>query len=252
MRSGEIAGLNVTIPHKQAVVQELDAISPTAARLAAVNTIVPVAGALQGHNTDGLGFLKALDLAQIALPRARVVVLGAGGAARAVAFALAETGIEYLSIYNRSLNRAQELKEHVHATVGMSRLSAHSLSDDRSLRADLAEATLLVNTTSIGMYPKVDQTPLLSFDALHRGITVVDLIYNPGETVLIREARRRKIRAFNGLDMLIYQGLESLRLWLGEHSLSRNQRRFSLAELRQILNKALGVHDESLALSDRR
>jgi shikimate dehydrogenase len=241
VRAGQIGGLNVTIPHKEAVIALLDGIEPEAARLGAVNTIVRTNGAWRGFNTDGLGFLRAMSANGIRLRGARVVLLGAGGSAKAVAFALAQSGIAHLVIYNRSVERAESLRRQLSIQMAFTAVHVHRLSDGDCWCEDLSRATLCVNSTPVGMYPKTDQSPLAVPEALHRELVVCDLVYNPIETTLMREARHRGVRAFNGLDMLIYQGLESLRLWLGERDLALVKKRISVSELREVLRAKMGA-----------
>ena len=241
IREKELHGLNVTIPHKQSVVPLLDEIDPMADRLRAVNTIVRIDNKLKGYNTDGLGFLRAAVANKINLKNAHVVMLGAGGSAKAVAFALAETGIAHLSLYNRSPDRAIELRAQLLSKSNFSAIDVRRLSDRECLCADLSQASLLINTTPVGMFPHADKSPLPIPEALHEELTVYDLIYNPLETSLMREAHHRGARVFNGLDMLIYQGLESLRLWLSEKDLSQMESNISVPELREVLHEALGV-----------
>ncbi|MBI3661078.1 hypothetical protein HY230_11505, partial [Candidatus Acetothermia bacterium] len=137
--------------------------------------------------------------------------------------------------------RAIELRAQLLSKINFSAIDVHRLSDRECLCADLSQATLLINTTPIGMFPHADKSPLPIPEALHEGLKVYDLIYNPSETSLMREAHHRGARVFNGLDMLIYQGLESLRLWLGESDLSKIESRISLADLRELLHEALRV-----------
>ncbi len=239
--SQSIVGLNVTIPHKQAVLQYLDELDLGAEKIGAVNTIVFNQGKLKGYNTDGAGFVRAARTNGVALNASKVVMLGAGGAAKAVAFALAETGAAQLSIYNRSIERALELKAQLLEKTRLSTICVHRLDDRECLCDDLSRSTLLINTTSIGMHPRFSESPLVIPEALHSGLTVFDLIYNPGETELMRQAQHRGARAVNGLEMLIYQGLEALCLWLRQEEFSKLEEKISLLHLKNELNETLGV-----------
>jgi shikimate dehydrogenase len=220
-------GANVTIPHKEQAILGLDEVTPEARSLGAVNTLVVSDGKLVGHNTDVAGFLAALDNAGCS-PR-RAVVLGAGGAARAAVFALLSRGAT-VTVANRSPQRAQGL---------VNTLSAPSLQadtcplDTMGLRDALSRADLLVNATPVGMWPATGATPLPSDIGLHPGLTVMDLIYNPLETLLLRQARQPGAMVINGMDMLIHQGAIAFRLWTGQEAPLAVMRQAALAALEQ-------------------
>lgn len=212
VRVGELAGVNVTIPHKERVIPLLDVLDKQAERLGAVNTIALEEGKLKGYNTDVVGFSRSLQEAQVDLRGKRAVVLGAGGAARAVLFALVEMGVAHITVGNRTQERAERLMEDATKRTGFSRFEVVGL-DDPSLSEVVRKASLLVNATSRGMHPHTEACPLLDPNALHPGLVVMDLIYNPLETRLLREARGRGARTIDGLNMLIYQALEALAIW---------------------------------------
>jgi shikimate dehydrogenase len=196
-------GLNVTIPHKLAVMPLTDDLSDDARAIGAVNTIVVDNGRLSGHNTDAVGFLRGLEEARFN-PRARtVLVLGAGGAARAGVYTLQRAGAR-VTVWNRTEPRAADLAREfgVLAAGGPA--------------AELAGAwDLIVNTTSVGMSPHSEATPVrLSADGL-RARCVYDLVYNPRETVLLGHARALGAQVIGGLAMLVYQAAEAFRLWTG-------------------------------------
>lgn len=214
-RASDFAGLNVTIPHKEQVLAHLDGLSAEARRLGAVNTIVRQGGQLIGYNTDGLGFRRALSAQGVKLAGRSAVVLGAGGAARAVVYALIEAGIARLTLVNRALERAEELARQAAANTSFAALSACALADMARLHRAIAEAELLVNATSVGLAPAVDRSPLSNIAPLHPGLVVYDLVYRPPRTRLLRQAQARGARPLSGLGMLIYQGIESLCLWTG-------------------------------------
>ena len=201
-----VDGLNVTVPLKEAVVPLLDRVDPMAQEVGAVNTIVIRNRRTTGYNTDGAGFRLALkELGWRARP-AHVVVLGAGGAARAIAWELARVAGTRLTIANRHAKRARRLARWLSAHHRHARVTARSLG-----KVTVGEADLLVNATSVGMR-RGDGCPI-DLATLSKRTLVYDLVYN-GETVLVRAARRRGCVAANGLSMLLYQGAESLRLWL--------------------------------------
>ena len=214
IRALRIAGVNVTVPHKQSVIRFLDELDHEANILKAVNTIKNTDGKLIGYNTDGIGFRRSLKAQNIKLSGKRAVVLGAGGAARAAVYSLIMLGIGPMIIYNRTLSRAKELADEMRASTGFKAIHGRELDDDQLLE-DLQSAQLLVNATSVGMHPDVHSSPIKDVSALHAGLFVYDLIYNPAKTKLLQDAEKQGARILNGLDMLIYQGIESLKIWTG-------------------------------------
>lgn len=205
-------GANVTVPHKEAVIKYLDAIDPGAARIGAINTIVVDNGRLTGYNTDASGFLLSLQDAGFDPVGKKAVILGAGGAARAVAFALAGAGCTGLTIANRTLERAGHLGA---ALAGLSVPVKACALEEKELRPRVEEADLVVNATSAGMAPKEEVVPLPS-TWLHAGQWVYDLVYNPLETKFLQDARQRGCRVISGLGMLLYQGAAAFTLWTGK------------------------------------
>ncbi|MCK4579971.1 MAG: shikimate dehydrogenase [Dehalococcoidia bacterium] len=211
VRALNIRGLNVTTPHKVAVMSLLDEIDPLAKRIGAVNTVVNDDGVLSGYNTDAAGFLRAL-LEKDIEPRGRnVVILGAGGASRAVSLVLAERGSRIL-VLNRTLDRAKEVANRV---SGVSRNEVRALELDRdNLSGALGEADILVNTTSVGMSPNTGESPVAS-DLLRSSLVVFDIVYSPVRTKLLKEAEEAGALAVSGLDMLVWQGAIAFEKWTG-------------------------------------
>lgn len=217
LRGGDFIGANVTIPHKQAVMHLLDEIHPMAQAIGAVNTIVKTDGKLVGHNTDAHGFMRPLkEDAHFDPTGKNVLLLGAGGAARAVAFALCKEGIASLTIANRTHQRAADLAADLHDNPVS--ISAISLQDP-TLEPVALGAHLIINSTSVGMShaPTEGQTPiaggLIPHDAL-----VVDMIYNPQNTPLLAAARSAGAQTLGGMPMLIYQGAASFQMWTGKQA----------------------------------
>jgi shikimate dehydrogenase len=202
------AGANLTIPHKEAAVSLVDRLSPAAERVGAVNTVVVEPdGALSGDNTDGFGFLAALSESEVGWRAAAgpAVVLGAGGAARAIAVALLDAGTPEVRVVNRTPERARDLAAElggpVHAVEWAGRAAA------------LADAALLVNTTSLGMH---GQPPLdLALGALPPTALVTDVVYTPLITPLLALARARGNPVVDGLGMLLHQARPGFRAWFG-------------------------------------
>jgi shikimate dehydrogenase len=220
-------GANVTIPHKEQVLLGLDELSPEAKSLGAVNTLVAADGRFRGHNTDVAGFLAALDNAGCS-PR-RAVVLGAGGAARAAIYALLSRGVT-VTVANRSGQRARGLV----SSLALPSLRADTCPlETMALRDALSQADLLINATPAGMWPNVDATPLPPGTPLHDCLAVMDLVYNPLETLLLRQARQAGAAVISGLDMLIYQGAIAFQLWTGKEAPRAIMRQAALAALTQ-------------------
>ncbi len=212
LRAFRMRGINLTIPHKVAVLRYLDEVRPAAALMGAVNTVVREGVRLVGENTDGKGFMRALTQDAGVDPRGkRAVVLGAGGAARAIAVELALAGAVQLTIVNRSAARGQALVELLAART--------------PARADLVAwpdvyqvprgTDLLVNATSIGLPPDVAARPALDYATVGPGLVACDVIPAPS-TPFLEEARRRGARAVDGLGMLVYQAAIGFELWTGQ------------------------------------
>jgi shikimate dehydrogenase len=194
-----------------AVIPLLDEMDTLAGKMGAVNTIVSEDGKLTGYNTDAPGFLQALKSSGIEPRGKKIVVLGAGGAAKGISFILAGAGAG-LVILNRTLSRAEELAAQM-AQFYRQHLKAMALSE-ANLKKALDGADVLVNTTSAGIMPDVDLTPVPA-GLLKPDITVFDIVYNPLETRLLREAKAAGARTIDGLDMLVWQGALAFEKWTG-------------------------------------
>ncbi len=208
-------GLNITLPHKEAVVPLLDDLASSARTVGAVNTIVCDRGRLVGHNTDASGFVEALREAEADPLGAHAVLLGAGGAARAVAAGLARAGAATITIAGRAAARAEEIAGSLRERQGGPSFRATTLEDARLCGPD---TTLLVNCTPAGMDGGPDGGALaasLPLDALSTGAFVVDLVYQPLETPLLARAQARGLRTLGGLTMLLHQGAAAFHLWTG-------------------------------------
>ncbi len=203
-------GVNVTIPHKVEIMAYLDEIDEEAKEIGAVNTIVNDGGKLIGYNTDGAGYVRSLlQETGIRLDGKRALLVGAGGAARAVSISLARHGVKEITIANRSVDKAKKLAENAERYTEVKAIDLGSLSS-----SSLADTDLLINTTSVGMYPQVDDLPIPS-EFLHSGLLVSDLIYNPMQTRLLKEAALAGASTHEGLGMFIHQGALAFKLWTG-------------------------------------
>lgn len=221
-------GSNVTIPHKQAVMPLMDALSEAARAIGAVNTIINQGGSLLGHNTDASGFLRALtDDAGFDPSGRQTLILGAGGSARAVAYALLSAGVKTLRVYNRTHAKATALAESFAELGDIEAISREELATQAE------QATLLINTTSVGM-AKAGEDPDVSplpVDLLPHAGLVCDIIYRPAKTRLLKEAERAGLNVQNGLAMLVYQGAESFQTWTGQDAPVQVMRRAAEAAL---------------------
>lgn len=218
-------GINVTIPHKVEVMQYLDEIDEGARIVGAVNTIVNESGKLIGYNTDGIGYVRSLkEETGIELKGKSVLLLGAGGAARGVAYALAKEGAGRIYIANRTKERALELADTISSYT-----EAIGLGMDE-LGHVVDEVEFVLNTTSAGMHPHVDELPL-PLELLRSHHLVSDLIYNPRITRFLREAEARGARIHGGLGMFIYQGAFAFEYWTGTPA--------PVAAMRQVVEQSL-------------
>ncbi|HLA07910.1 MAG TPA: shikimate dehydrogenase [Anaerolineales bacterium] len=211
VRTGEITGLNVTIPHKQNVIPFMDVLTPTAKAIGAVNIIYMRENKLIGDNTDAGGFLSDLRKFLTTEPQrhgdSNALVLGAGGSARAVVYALASDGWK-VSIAARRIEQSRQLA----STLPNSQLL---ITNFENLQSPISSLLLLVNTTPLGMTPNIDRSPLPENISLSPHTKIYDLVYNPRETKLVRDARAQGCQATTGLGMLIEQAALGFELWTG-------------------------------------
>ncbi len=211
IRALGIRGLNVTIPHKVEVMSLLDDVDTLARDVGAVNTILNRDGVLKGYNTDASGFWRALLAANIEPQQKKIALLGAGGAARAIAFILADKGAD-LIILNRSLDKAQRLANLISATFRKDVMAIELTQEN--LQKPLSEAEIIVNATSVGMYPGDDTPVPMRF--LRPESLVIDIIYNPSKTRLLADAEKRGAKTINGIEMLVWQGAMAFEIWTGK------------------------------------
>jgi shikimate dehydrogenase len=209
IRSLQMIGLNVTVPHKETILPLLDSVSSVARRAGAVNTVLKRGGKLFGENTDVLGFVHALEEQGFGFRGARVVVIGAGGAARAVLVALADAGAAEVRIANRTFARAHRLAR-LFSTRSM-RVEPAALSNLR--RMDLGETDLVINTTSLGL--KNERFLALPYESAPKRCVFFDLIPRPATDFLQRAARLRR-PTLDGISMLLHQGAASFQIWTGQ------------------------------------
>ena len=205
-------GLNLTVPLKEkALMIGTIKLDPLAKRIGAINTVVfGKSGEIVGYNTDGLGTKKALLEAAVEIKGSKIVIVGAGGAARAIAFQLASDGADIV-IANRTEEKAIELARNISSATFPGKIKGTELSELKTL---LTETDVLINTTILGMHPDTDNT-IATAEDLHSKLTVFDIVYNPLETRLLREAKAAGAKTVSGISMLVYQGAEAFKLWTG-------------------------------------
>lgn len=202
------AGFNVTVPHKSAIIPFLDEVDELALNIGAVNTVVNHNGVLKGYNTDGPGFLKGLQSYLPSVSGKKILIIGAGGAARAIYFTLANNKPKKVDLSNRTPDRAIRLVEDCPVSV-----LSHALSLDEAEK-DIGDYELIIQTTTIGMSPMINEQPL-SLANIQKEAMVCDIIYNPLETQFLNNAKKAGANIQNGLDMFVYQGALAFEKWTG-------------------------------------
>lgn len=217
-RDMNVYGFNLTMPDKESVIPYLDELSLAAQLVGAVNTVKNENGRLIGYNTDGIGFMKAVRENGCDIMGKEVTLLGAGGAACAIAAQAAIDGVGKLHLVSRrgcSWEKARRLVDRINEKTHC-QADLTDLADSDTLGAHLAVSTLLINGTSVGMAPNVDATPITDTAMFYPELTVADVIYNPRETRLLSEAKACGCKTFNGMYMLLYQGEEAFKIWTGQ------------------------------------
>lgn len=206
-KSLNVKGFNVTIPHKIEVMQFLDEIDEVASLIGAVNTID--FKDMKGYNTDGIGAVRAIEEVTT-IKNKNVVVAGAGGASRAISFYLAKYGADSIAILNRNVEKAQNLAVDVSDSGLIGEVKSDSIS---KINDYLSSADILVDTTPLGMHPNINDEPIALASDMHEDLVVFDAVYNPNETVLLKEAIKAGAKPVYGIKMLLYQGAESFKIW---------------------------------------
>ncbi|MEO2066019.1 MAG: shikimate dehydrogenase [Desulfurobacteriaceae bacterium] len=210
LRALSVRGFNVTVPHKEKVAQLVDYLTEDAEILGAVNTVKNEGGELTGYNTDAEGFLRSLIEEGVELEGKRALMFGAGGAARAVGYALLKGGVKFLNIVNRSFSKAKKVAE----ILGKrGNVLVYPLKEG-TVETLLKDTDIIVNTTSVGM--KEGDPQLFDYSKIPSGITVVDIIYNPPQTPLLKAANEKGCKTINGLGMLVHQGAVAFEIWTGK------------------------------------
>ena len=210
-KSLNIKGFNVTIPHKINVINYLNTLDDIAKLIGAVNTID--FKNLKGYNTDGIGAIKAIEEID-SVKNKNIVIAGAGGASRAISFYLAKYGADKITILNRNIDKAKNLANDILNSNLIEDIKTDSISQ---INDYLNDSDILINTTPVGMSPNINDKPIATADNMHDDLIVFDAVYNPNETVLLKEAIKANAKPVYGIKMLLYQGAESFKIWTGQN-----------------------------------
>lgn len=208
-------GFNITMPHKEVVIDYLDDLTEEVKIIGSVNTVVNENGKLIGHNTDGKGFVKSLKLDGVKFEGKKVVIVGAGGAAKSVAIQLAYDGAAEVIIMNRTVSKAKNIADRINENISTSKSRALEL-DESVLKEELKDAVLLVDCTPIGTYDTDEESIVQDLDTFHKDLFVANLVYSPEKTKFLLMAEQAGCRTSNGMGMLLYQGEIGFKLWTGE------------------------------------
>ena len=206
----DILGLNVTVPHKQEVIDVLVDIDPLARAIGAVNTLVRTTGGYKGYNTDILGLKRELEEEDIELKENNCIILGSGGAARAIAFLCAQSGADKVYMLNRTVEKAEDIADAVNGYFNRECVVPMHMDDYKSLKES---GYIVIQTTSVGLYPNVNDTVIEDKEFYKKVKAGVDIIYNPSTTKFMELCMEAGKPAFNGLKMLLYQGVAAYELW---------------------------------------
>lgn len=218
IRTLKLVGCNVSMPNKKAVCRYLDMVSPAAELIGACNTIVNKNGHLEGHNTDGIGFMAMLKDNNIDIKGKRMTLAGCGGAGTAVSIQAAMDGAGEISIFNihdEFWDNAEKTVKKINENTSC-KATLHSLEDKEDLRAEIAAGSLFVNATGVGMKPMEGMTYIPSSDFFPKGMDVVDIIYSPAKTRTLELAEEAGCRIINGTGMMLFQGAAAFKLWTGK------------------------------------
>jgi len=210
----EFVGFNVTVPYKREIMKYIDENTKEAILMGAVNTVKNIDGRLFGYNTDAEGFARSFkEESGVGFAGKKVVIIGAGGVARSIAVKLAKKGVEKISLVNRTPLKAVELADVVNENI-REVVQVYNFNDKTFMMA-FEESDIIINTTSVGMFPDVNNTPVKVKNRFHKNQIVYDVIYNPVKTKFLKDAEKAGAKVINGLGMLFYQGISAYELWPG-------------------------------------
>jgi shikimate dehydrogenase len=225
LKALNVKGFNVTVPHKEKIIENLDFLSDEAEVIGAVNTVKNEKGKLTGYNTDAEGFIRSLKEEGVDVKGKRVLMFGAGGAAKAVGYSLLRERVKFLNVVNRNFSRTKQLGD----LLGkFGNVLIYPLKEG-TVEILLKDVDLIVNTTSVGL--KDTDPHLFDYSKIPEGVVVVDIIYNPPETPLLKAAKEKKCKVINGLGMLVHQGAVAFEIWTGEKAPVEKMRKVLEEEL---------------------
>lgn len=212
-------GFNVTMPCKTEVVKYMDELSPAAKLIGAVNTVVIEDGKLYGHNTDGVGYVRNLKEHGVDIKGKKMTILGGGGAATSIQVQCALDGIREISIFNKKdefFSNAQNTVDKIKKEVPSCIVNLYDIDDKAKLKAEIADSDILTNATRAGMKPLDDVSIIEDTTCFREGLVVTDVVYNPRETKMLREAKQAGCKTIGGIGMLLWQGVEAFKLYTGK------------------------------------
>ena len=213
-----IHGFNLTMPHKTAIIPYLDELTPAARLAGAVNTVFRDGDKFIGHTTDGVGYMRSVEDAGYNIIGKKMTLLGAGGAATAICVQAALDGVDSIDVFKRKNATFEKLEIFFQSVADETgcRIRLLDIDDKKQLSRSISDSAILTNATNVGMAPDVNSSVLPDSSALHRDLVVSDIIYNPRETLLMKQAKEAGCECFNGLYMLLFQGEASFRCWTGQ------------------------------------
>lgn len=233
VREGNIGGASVTMPYKEEIIPLVDGLTKETELIQAVNTVYKKNSKVIGHNTDGIGCIRALEDAGISIVGKRIVLLGAGGAAKSIAISLALGNIRKILILNRTEEKAEILANSISRKTNV-QISSGSLN---RLRSALKDADILINSTSVGMKEKARDQTLVTANLIHSDLVVEDIVYNPIKTKMLEEAEKAGAKIVEGVGMLVHQGAEQFEIFTGRKAPIETMRKTLLVALNEISNK---------------
>lgn len=216
MKTFKMRGCNVTMPCKTEVVKYMDELSPAARIIGAVNTIVNDGGRLTGHITDGEGFVNNLKDHGIDVAGKKIAIAGGGGAATAIQVQCALDGAREIVIFNRTVAKAEETAAKIRKEVASCKVSVYDIADTAKMTEEIGTSDIFVNATSVGMAPNEDDSVVKDLSAFRPGLVVTDIVYNPIETKLLKDAKAAGCTCVGGKGMLLWQGVSAFKLYTGE------------------------------------
>jgi len=214
MKTLGVAGFNVTMPLKESILPLLDDVSREVELIGSVNTVMLDDGRLIGYNTDGKGYIRSLEDENILVPGKRILIAGAGGAARSIAVQLALEGVDEIIIANRTLDKGEEICQIINKNIPSCKSKTIGYDEER-LKSVLNNTDVFINCTSLGMFPNEDKSIINSPVLLHSDLIVSDIIYHPRKTKLLKMAESIGCKTINGIGMIIHQGALAFKIWTG-------------------------------------